>query len=915
MTTQLPSYTSGVPLPVAQGPRASGFGIEGAALQRVGQAGEQVGQDVGNIAIRRARELQALETNDYVATQSADLTDKYHQQFLDQSENAPPGAKGFTEAFMKGYDDDLTARIKAAPSDQAKMALQDRGLSIRNALHANALTFERDAGKQQRQENVATSVSKLSNIAIGSPELYGDLKKQVEDTVNAYKADMTAQEFAKVHEAAQRTLATSAISGLVEKDPAGALKALGTGEFDDLIQPGDKLRLTASANAEIRRRDAEARQADREARADARAAKIDNQFNVRLSYQDELAAAADGKTVDPDLDKKIASTYDPPQAKAMLDHLHNVREEGHIAGQMATMTPDEIGKAVAGHAPEGPGYADEAASQDRLAQVGANVLAARLKDPAAEAARAFPDISAGLTSDDPAKVSAAVRKSLQVQRETFGLPEDQLRPLTKPAAAHAVEVFKGQGSADEKLAQLNSLTDIKKEDGTPDYGASRAVIHQLEAAGLPPGVDMALDAQARGDIGAARSIISAAALGKEVPKLTQSQGTGAANATKALREDPNTGVGVDSRVAAVTGEPDDVKASTRGEDMVHRLTALEVAAGTDPNVAAAHADKIVHGDGPVINDDVAAVRLPAGTDPGSASKGMGALRSNLDLSYYEPTPRNVGVGMKKTRLTEAEMDAIAKDPRYETKLTPEQEKAFQIWKAKVAPDDSGYDYDFRGAFLANQSPDPATQHWVDEYKKPNEPTFSTFSIYAKDRPDLAGTWAGEAGTPYEATYVPPGRSAGEVTGAYNLEKRKFDQWAEAVRNHGVFINHGDGYVLVPQVPGPSYGRPLLGPDGKPRVFSLDEVLKAGSAKPDVSGGMDWATGSGGAGADLLASAAKILGTRGQAGSQRLPPDQPAIPTGQFPPSDGSRQQPPQGDAAMRQLLGNVIGLKGPNWSH
>lgn len=78
--------------------------------------------------------------------------------------------------------------------------------------------------------------------------------------------------------------------------------------------------------------------------------------------------------------------------------------------------------------------------------------------------------------------------------------------------------------------------------------------------------------------------------------------------------------------------------------------------------------------------------------------------------------------------------------KYNTPLSPEEEAKFQEWKAKYAPKDSGEDYDLRGAFKEGLTPDPQTGHWPDTYKKPNEPTFSDQSQYAKDRPDLAGHW-------------------------------------------------------------------------------------------------------------------------------------------------------------------------------
>lgn len=74
-----------------------------------------------------------------------------------------------------------------------------------------------------------------------------------------------------------------------------------------------------------------------------------------------------------------------------------------------------------------------------------------------------------------------------------------------------------------------------------------------------------------------------------------------------------------------------------------------------------------------------------------------------------------------------------------TPLSRQEEAAFREWKAAVAPDDSGLDYDYRGAFKAGVMPDDAG-HWPDTFKKPNHPTLGTDSQYAPFAPALAGTW-------------------------------------------------------------------------------------------------------------------------------------------------------------------------------
>jgi len=74
-----------------------------------------------------------------------------------------------------------------------------------------------------------------------------------------------------------------------------------------------------------------------------------------------------------------------------------------------------------------------------------------------------------------------------------------------------------------------------------------------------------------------------------------------------------------------------------------------------------------------------------------------------------------------------------------THLNPTQETQFQQWKSVNAPKDSGSDYDLRGAFLADVTPDPVRHHMTDTFKMPNHPTFSTGSQYSTPQ-HMGGEW-------------------------------------------------------------------------------------------------------------------------------------------------------------------------------
>jgi hypothetical protein len=84
---------------------------------------------------------------------------------------------------------------------------------------------------------------------------------------------------------------------------------------------------------------------------------------------------------------------------------------------------------------------------------------------------------------------------------------------------------------------------------------------------------------------------------------------------------------------------------------------------------------------------------------------------------------------------------------YNTPLSADEQPAFDAWKAKNSPNDSGFDYDLPGAFKAGFTRDNPDAHMGDQFKKPNHPTFSDQSQYAANAPSKAGTWDGD-------TYVP-----------------------------------------------------------------------------------------------------------------------------------------------------------------
>jgi len=132
---------------------------------------------------------------------------------------------------------------------------------------------------------------------------------------------------------------------------------------------------------------------------------------------------------------------------------------------------------------------------------------------------------------------------------------------------------------------------------------------------------------------------------------------------------------------------------------------------------------------------------------------------------------------------------------YDTKLTPLEEAEFQKWKAVYAPNDSGSDYDLRGAFKAGLKPNE-NHHWPDTFKKPNHPTFSVESKYAvgADRAK-AGHWMGETFVPPGQEYTQRAKAIGDRVMNIRPPKRPEAPKAQSANNAS-----NDGVDLKPSAP-------------------------------------------------------------------------------------------------------------------
>lgn len=309
------------------------------------------------------------------------------------------------------------------------------------------------------------------------------------------------------------------------------------------------------------------------------------------------------------------------EADAYAQNLHKAQEGYYSAG-----TP--------GVAQGGAGYEAQAKLHEALTKVAQDTLERRVKDPAGEAMKAFPSISAGFASKDPAQISAAMRESVRVQKEVFGLQDSQIKILPPAAVGQVVDAFKAAPTADERLSVLRTYTSLGDDE------MSRRVLGQLEDKGLPPSARFAMEAlNEDGEPTRARAIMGGIAVDpKDLPKLGDGKDKDATAAVDAVMAGSGP-ASISTRTANLSQEPGMFQRAAGERETLLRMTRQYVAGGMEPEEAAAKAESILYGGrGVAGSDDLGHVRAPAGVDPAALTSGLEVARASLDIGYMGPKP-------------------------------------------------------------------------------------------------------------------------------------------------------------------------------------------------------------------------------------------------------------------------------------
>lgn len=312
---------------------------QGEALQDIGQAGLRLADGLayqGRLQAaeaerqRKIKEQEDREKEDMtVARRYLDGRLGWVERMRELQENAAPGAEGFSKGVKAEFDKHRETELAAMPTERAKMALEEKFISLEIAVMGEADSYEQQAGKAYRateREGLAESI--LSAVTL-RPNEYGDLLKTGMAAINGMGG--SAEEKAEAGLALTHAAAEAHWMGRVRENPGAMLQALTTQEVPGLSF-ASRQKLINAAEVDVRQQQVEARRAAAERRADERERMAD--LRERTGFA--MRVMEDGLTPAglPELRKAVAGT---PLAAS----LGAAEKAGAYAQELAVLPPGE----------------------------------------------------------------------------------------------------------------------------------------------------------------------------------------------------------------------------------------------------------------------------------------------------------------------------------------------------------------------------------------------------------------------------------------------------------------------------------------------------------------------------------------------------------------------------------------------
>jgi hypothetical protein len=204
-----------------------GLGQVGEAVANIGTALQRQQDKANKQAEHENQVLQAKASEDARAWTASALSNDHVQWsawMAKAEQEAPAGAPNHAGKFIEQFDANTDESLKNAPTEQAKRFYGERRAAMRATLYDHAVRFETTAGMKWRDQQWDASIDNVAQVAARDPEQ----GKTMAAELRALLADSPHQGLAQAKaEKLRESLSKAATLGLIERDPATALRALG----------------------------------------------------------------------------------------------------------------------------------------------------------------------------------------------------------------------------------------------------------------------------------------------------------------------------------------------------------------------------------------------------------------------------------------------------------------------------------------------------------------------------------------------------------------------------------------------------------------------------------------------------------------------------------------------------------------
>lgn len=402
-----------------------------------------------------------------------------------------------------------------------------------------------------------------------------------------------------------------------------------------MMPPERQVKMREDAERDYHREMTEQRQA---------AVRLDTEWKADFDIRQQNATTAAVETGT--LPKNAPSTddfvrrYGETEGKQKAAALQEAQALGQNIIRVGQMSDEEAKTVILAAKPavDDPNYATKQKSYELLTKAYETDREARDTDPAGYVQTKFPELAKAWTevdAKDPAAIAPLMARTNALQQQ-LGIPADKRALLPKAVMDRTLQIFKDDTLPQEQ--RLGALQSLVFSSSDPDQ--QRAVMQQLDKAGVPGKMRAVFSAQARGDMGAARRLASAAMADPKKLDIIDSKVGGPQIIDREIADQIFAKEKIGDAVYGLSaGLSENSKRANDDMELMRSYIRMEVVNGKSVSDAVKAGIKDLYGDVKVYSPRNAMIALPSGENENVIEKGLTALEPNIKGAITARAPQ------------------------------------------------------------------------------------------------------------------------------------------------------------------------------------------------------------------------------------------------------------------------------------